>query len=391
MVSYRKLQSIFKNELCPLVFVDLKAFDENLSSLCKEMKKYKKTVRIGTKSLRVPYLIKRALKKEMVPGLLLFHPNELQFWQEKNQVRDFLLAYPVANRAAANLLSEAKKRDNKCKVTTMVDCEDHLTLLESSAAANGVNLSVCIDVDMSTSFFGQYAGVYRSPLRNLEVVVSLARSIETRDHLSFRGIMGYEAQMASVGDDSFVLRKMKSSARTKVNTRRQEAVKALKNAGFDVSLVNGGGSGCFQETAVDPSITEIGLGSALFKSHIFDAIESMSIFKPSAFMALRIVRKPKRGVATAFSGGYICSGTNLPPIVHAPTGVEKTKREGFGEVQTPFRFNPKKSNLSIGDLVICRLAKAGEPMERFCQVYLIKEEKLSKKVPTYRGVGLWLG
>ncbi|MCP4764257.1 MAG: amino acid deaminase/aldolase, partial [archaeon] len=111
----------------------------------------------------------------------------------------------------------------------------------------------------------------------------------------------------------------------------------------------------------------------------------------SLFMALRIVRNPQNNIATAFSGGYYSSGSGLGPKIELPNDCIITKREGFGEVQTPIIFKPNKVQIKHGDLIICRLAKAGEPMERFNEVIAISKGEIIEKYPTYRGVGLWLG
>ncbi len=301
------------------------------------------------------------------------------------------MAYPVITSLEADLLSEAACKSEDYIITALVGSVPHLDVLDASAAHKPVILNVCVDVDMSTKFLGVYAGVYRSPLKKPSEVVKIAEVINKYPHLKFRGIMGYEAQIASVGDSSLVLRKMKHDARLKVNERREKVVHALKEIGFEPELVNGGGSGCFQATSKENSITEIAMGSGLYKSHIFDSIETMKYFDPSLYMALRIVRKANYNSVTAFSGGYYASGGGIPPKVTFPIGLNPTKREGFGEVQTPFKYNPKKLKLNLGDLIICRFAKAGEPMERFNEIYLLENGKIKEKVNTYRGEGLWLG
>ncbi|MFX0095014.1 MAG: alanine racemase [Candidatus Hodarchaeota archaeon] len=390
--SYEQLQELLSEKLCPLVFCDLDTFDKNLDLIGKELEKSKKVVRLGTKSIRVPQLIDRALKREFVNGVLIFHPNEIKYLQENFQVKDFLLAYPIFTKNEADLLSEAVLRDPESTITAMVDSIKHLDILENSAREKGVILHMCIDCDMGIHFLGIYAGTYRSSLVEPREIVKLAEEIKKRPHLKYRGIMGYEAQNASLGDTSLLYRKMKAKSRTIVNERRLKIVEALKKAGFSPDLVNGGGSGCFGETAAETSVSEIGLGSALYKPHIFDSIKSMEIFKPSLFMVLRIVREPRSNISTAFSGGYVCSGSNnLPPIVVMPESLETIGNEGFGEVQTPFKFNTKKVNLGSGDLVICRLAKAGEPLERFNEVIILSKGKIYDYYPTYRGTGLWLG
>ena len=117
----------------------------------------------------------------------------------------------------------------------------------------------------------------------------------------------------------------------------------------------------------------------------------MNTFKPSLFMALRIVRFPKNGVATCFSGGYVSSAINKNPKVVLPAGCKETTREGFGEVQTPILYNSNEVFFKMGDIVICRLAKAGEPMERFDKVAIVSKSEIIDHYPTNRGCGIWGG
>jgi D-serine deaminase-like pyridoxal phosphate-dependent protein len=60
--------------------------------------------------------------------------------------------------------------------------------------------------------------------------------------------------------------------------------------------------------------------------------------------------------------------------------------EGAGEVQTPVH-GMAASNLSIGDRVYFRHAKAGELCERFDTLLLVSGDRVVDEVPTYRGEG----
>jgi len=60
--------------------------------------------------------------------------------------------------------------------------------------------------------------------------------------------------------------------------------------------------------------------------------------------------------------------------------------EGAGEVQTPLLGSPA-AQLSIGDRVYLRHAKAGELCERFDTLHLIEAGEVVDVVPTYRGEG----
>ncbi len=384
---YEKIKDVVIDKKFPMVICDLDAFNKNLEKVGQDLKKAKKVMRLCTKSVRVPQLIKIVKEKEFVNGVFTYNSAEALFLAEKYQFKDILLGYPIGSRIDAEELSKAAEIEN-VKITIVIDALEQLNLLEAAAAEKGVRLNILIDIDVADRFMGRNIGVYRSPLRSPEDVIKMAQEIGKRPQLKYRGIMGYEAQNASLGDNKFLYRYVKKRSRANVNQWREDIVSTLKNAGFQPEIVNGGGSGCYLETAAEPSITEIGIGSLLFKSHLFDSINSLNDFVPALFFALQIVRKPNKNIATAFSGGYISSGSSRAlPIPMKPEKLKTIKDEAFGEVQTPFKFNPKTINLNIGDPVFCRFGKAGEPLEHFEQVYIYSSDKIIDTFPTYRGLG----
>ena len=91
-------------------------------------------------------------------------------------------------------------------------------------------------------------------------------------------------------------------------------------------------------------------------------------------------------MATVLGGGYPASGPagrdRLPRPVFPP-GLRLDRQEGAGEVQTPLLGG----GLSVGDRVWFRHAKAGELCERFDVLHLVRGDRGSLTVPTYRGEG----
>jgi D-serine deaminase-like pyridoxal phosphate-dependent protein len=387
--QYSSIQSALKNNPCPAAILDSKIYTKNVNTLEQIVKSTDKFIRIGSKSIRIPQLIDELQKKSWIIGILGFNAHEISFYQDNFSLIDYLLAYPIFTDFEADLLARGAKRDPSAKITAMVDCDAHLRILEKAAKKFDTTLYVCVDVNMSTKYLGQYAGSFRSPINSAKDALFVVNAIKKHPHIKFRGIMGYESQIASAAD-TFLYKQMKKDARKKVNILREEVVSVLENEGFHCEIVNGGGSGSLLETMQENSITEIGLGSALFKSYIFDAIEALDNFDPSLFMALRIVRKPTPLISTAFSGGYYCSQSGKGPIVVYPTDIKIISMEQFGEVQTPFK-HPRNMQLNLGDVVICRLAKAGEPLERFKEVLEVENGEIKRRLLTYRGHNVWLG
>jgi len=385
--TYEELKNLVKKEKFPLVICDLDAFNQNLERVGAYLRKTKKSLRLCTKSVRVPELVNKVEKEDFVNGIFTYNSAEAFFYAENYKTEDILLGYPTISKVDVGELCQAAKIEG-VSITVMVDDTKQIDLLDDLAGKNNVEFSTLIEIDVADKLLGRNVGVYRSPIRKPEVVVNLARFISKKQNLNFRGIMGYEAQNASIGDNKMLLRFAKKRSRKHVNLWRQSVVDALNNEGFQPEVVNGGGSGCYQETAIEPSITEIGIGSLLFKSHIFDTIKSLNEYVPSLFFVLQIVRKPQRGIATAFSGGYVSSGSvRAMPIPVMPKNLNTSKDERFGEVQTPFIFDAKKIELNLGDPIFCRFGKAGEPLEHFNEVFIYSKGEIIDKFKTYRGYG----
>lgn len=385
--TYEQLKTQVEDKKCPMVICDIDAFNHNLNLVGKHLRKVNRKLRLCTKSVRVPDLIAKAEKEDFIIGLFTYNSAEALFYAEKYGIKDILIGYPITSKIDAEELCQAAKIKGT-KISVMADSPFHLDLLEEAASKHEVTLNILLELDVADHFLGILVGSLRSPLREPEEVVKMAKEVEKRKHLTFGGIMGYEGQNASLGDDKFLYRYLKSRSRPHVNERRAAVVNALKNNDLQPAIVNGGGSGCFQETAAESSITEIGIGSLLFKSHLFDAIDSLNDFIPSIYFAIQIVRKPRENYVTAFSGGYVSSGVKTQPKVFLPDGLSPTKREGFGEVQSPFEYDPKKLTLNLGDPIFCRFAKAGEPLERFNKVHVYSDNKLiGDTYLTYRGFG----
>jgi D-serine deaminase-like pyridoxal phosphate-dependent protein len=301
--------------------------------------------------------------------------------------RDLLLAYPTVQRTDAAAIARANAAGATAAV--VVDDEAQLAPLDAAARAAGVRIPVVVDLDMSyRPVPAVHLGVRRSPLHAAADVVRVARAVAAREHLRFHGVMGYEAQIAGVQDDSPAKRAMKALSRADVAKTRAEVARALDAAGLRPVLFNGGGTGSVASASREDALTEVTAGSGFLDSHLFDGYRGLRL-EPAIWFALQVVRRPSPGIVTCHGGGYVASGAagaDRLPRPALPPGLALLGLEGAGEVQTPLE-GEGTARLALGDPVFFRHAKAGELAEHFDEYLLVRGDRIEERAKTYRGLG----
>lgn len=318
------------------------------------------------------------------------------------------MAYPSADRAAlAEIAADPVLRE---QVTLTVDSpETARFLVDAVGPASWVR--VALDVDASLRLGPVHLGARRSPLRSLDDALAAARAC-TDAGLRVVGALFYDAQVAGLPDSGPLVRWMKNRSLADLSRRRSAIVAALRTV-TDLEFVNAGGTGSLDrfgsrhpgvaddaspadgaadevaadEVSTDDALTEVAAGSGLYGPHLFDSYDRFTP-RPALKIALPVVRRPGPKHVTVFSGGYVASGAAGRSRLPRPTdrGLKLLGSEGAGEVQTPLQ-GPRAADLAIGDRVLMRPAKAGEPLERFDSVHLIAGGEFVGTAPTYRGEG----
>jgi D-serine deaminase-like pyridoxal phosphate-dependent protein len=238
-------------------------------------------------------------------------------------------------------------------------------------------------------------GTWRSPLRTVEQARPIIERILASDHLTLDGVMGYEAQIAGVGDNyprqavkNAIVRALKRRSVGLVAQRRAAVVAMIRSLGGELRFVNGGGSGSMDTTQAEDVVTELTVGSAFYSPALFDHYRAFR-FAPAAGFAVEIVRRPAANRYTCLGGGYVASGAagaDRLPQPYLPAGARLDPLEGAGETQTPVIYTGDIS-LAIGDPIFFRHAKAGELCERFTRLLLVSRGAVVGEATTYRGDG----
>lgn len=392
MVS-RELRHALRGVESPTAVLDLDAFDANVTALAQRAQGL--PIRVASKSLRTPAAIDRALAHPGYSGVFAYSLPEALALHARG-VRDILVGYPTVDRGSlTQLFAEAGATQN---ITLMVDCPTHLDIIDSARSAAAQAVRVCLDIDASYRFgegvLGSriHIGARRSPIRDSASAVDLAAHVIARPETSLVGLMSYEGQIAGTADagstaKQAMVRAMQKRSIAELRVRRRGVIDAVRELA-ELEFVNGGGTGSFESSAAEGTLTELAAGSGLFSPGLFDGYTHFQ-HEPAAYFVTPVVRRPGPGWVTVFKGGFIASGvpgTGRVPTIAWPQGLNYSSLEGAGEVQTPLT-GPGTEDLRIGDLVWFRHAKAGELAEHFNEFLVVSGSQVVDTWSTYRGQG----
>jgi D-serine deaminase-like pyridoxal phosphate-dependent protein len=371
-------------ERLPCAVVDLDAVDRNVDRIRALLRG--KTCRVASKSIRHVGLLRRILERggPDFAGLMCFTAEEAVHLADEG-FTDLLVAYPTLQVPALTALAG--------RGSIIVDCQQHVEAASQAGRAAGTPLDVLLELDVSYRRGPIHLGARRSPIRGPEAAIALARSIQQTEGVNLLGLMGYEGHVAGVPDASPfapamnpLKRAMKRVAQPEVARLRAATVAALRAEGFDLTVVNGGGTGSLHLTATEDCVTEVTAGSGFVCSHLFSAFADLDL-EPAAWFACEAVRRSDPDMVTCLGGGYVASGEpgwDKVPLPVEPPGLKLTPLEATGEVQTPLTGG---GAVELGQPVLFRHAKAGELAERFNTYLLVREGRIVAREPTYRGQG----
>ncbi|MGB1216597.1 MAG: alanine racemase, partial [Saprospiraceae bacterium] len=305
--DYQYYKKSFQGVQMPFAFLDRDVLDENIEELCK--RSGNKKIRIATKSIRSTWVFDYLLeKKEQIQGLMCYTVQEAAWLAEKG-FDDLLVAYPCFHEKDIESIIPHIK--NGKTIYLMTDLDAHLEKIQQVAKKHDATIPVCLDMDMTTTFPGVYFGVYRSSVKDLASAKKYFTKLQECPNLRLGALMGYEAQIAGVGDNSPyqkmlnpIIRILKKKSIPKIAKRRKQIYDLALEMGFKPEVVNAGGTGSLESSREEECVTEVTIGSGFYASHLFDHYK---IFKhsPAAVYAIEIVRQPKKDIYTCLGGGYV--------------------------------------------------------------------------------------
>ncbi len=389
--DYAYYQKVFAGRPMPFAYLDLDLLQQNMSQVAANAGN--KHVRLASKSLRSVAMLRHILAaSSCFRGIMCYSPREAVYLASQG-FDDLLLGYPSWHQQDIAAIAQATAKG--ASITFMIDSIDHVERIETVARQYGVRLPLCLEIDMSLNLPGLHFGVWRSSIRTPRQARPIIKRIMKSQHTWLDGLMGYEAQIAGVGDHipgqgikNVLVPRLKQRSLRDVAKRRAAFARLVSNYGLQLRFVNGGGTGSLYMTRTESAVTEITVGSAFYAPTLFDHYHDFH-YQPAAGYAIEIVRHPKPSIFTCLGGGYIASGATgaeKQPEPYLPRGARLDTFEGAGEVQTPIKYRGAIP-LQLGDPIFMRHSKAGELCERFTHLLLVSNGAIQDEVTTYRGDG----
>jgi D-serine deaminase-like pyridoxal phosphate-dependent protein len=392
MNNYQYYKKAIKGQALPLAYIDLDKFDANVEAIRKRAGD--KPIRIASKSVRCQAMLRRILDSNaQYQGIMCYSAREAA-WLASQGFDDLLVAYPTLQ--AQDIWAVLEQVAKGKRIYLMTDSAEQLKHLNAVAAAQQQQLPIFVDLDMSSRWSFLHFGVHRSGIWNEATLGAYLSALQKHSNLQLVGAMGYEAQIAGLGDQAKgkallnrAIRAFQARSRKEVAKRRATLVAQIKQVVPGLQIVNAGGTGSLESSREEEAVTEVTAGSGFYAPTLFDAYSRFQ-HQPAAGFAIEIVRQPQPHLYTCLGGGYVASGAigkEKAPEPTWPQGAKLTNNEMAGEVQTPVEYKGSEK-LALGDPIFLRHCKAGELCEHFQQLQLIQGGQIVEAVPTYRGEGM---
>jgi 3-hydroxy-D-aspartate aldolase len=159
------------------------------------------------------------------------------------------------------------------------------------AASTGRKVDVLVELDF---------GVGRTGCTTLEEAVLLAKRIDSKPQLRFRGLQAYWGNLQQI----MPLSERQRLAEVQQN-RLRALIAALKEAGLAPEIVSGAGTGTHALDGRTGLLTELQPGSFIFMDSCYSSIvtnENENPFEPSLFVAASVVSNNRPGCVIVNAG-----------------------------------------------------------------------------------------
>lgn len=261
----------------PSILIDLDKMQNNIQRMQAYCDNLGINFRPHIKTHKIPAIAQLQLDAGAI-GIACQKVSEAEVFAEAG-IMDIQLPYNIVGAKKTQRLAELAKT---CKISVSAD---HATVVSGLAtAAKAANSIIHVLVELGTDI--QRTG---APVEN---AISIAKQIDAADNLAFEGILLYPSNPV-------------------MRPELQRLLDLLNQAGLEVKVVSGGGTGAARHASEIPELTEIRVGTYVFNdmntiSNDWDTLDNCAMT-----IIATVVSRPEAERAILDSGSKTLTSENL--------------------------------------------------------------------------------
>lgn len=292
----------------PALIIDLDVFDANLAKMQSYLDQQNIGLRAHTKMHKCPIIARKQIEGG-ASGVCAAKVSEAEVMCAAG-IQDVLITSPIATLDKVNRFVAARRKHPGLKI--VVDSVHAADLLAKVADSEGLVVDVFVDLDPGMGRTGIEAG---------DKALQLVRHIGESNSLNFAGIQMYAGNCMHI--EGFSKRQGKY---THIMDKGIQTLRLLDQAGIEVPVVSGGGTGTYNMEHDLGLINELQAGSYAFMDIEYRDIGGVDSarftdFGVSLHVLVTAISQPQRRLITVDGGFKSFASDKMAPEFQDVEGV----------------------------------------------------------------------
>ena len=345
----------------PAAVLDLDAFERNVAKMAGRARAAGLALRPHAKSHKCAALARRQIAAGAV-GICCAKLAEAEAMAAAG-VASILVTSPIAGALSAARAARLARDLAEFRIVL-----DHPDAAGELGAAAETPIEVLIDVDV---------GQQRTGVTSPEAALAVARAVADQPQLGLVGVQGYGGTWQHIAG----LRTRAQAVRDGMG-RLQAVIAALREAGFPVEVVTGGGTGSFATDAELGVLSEVQPGSYAFMDREYrDALgaDPDGGFEHSLFIASSVISANQPGFVTLDAGLKALSTDG--PVARTATPRFAACAFGFLGDEHGKLTRPPGAPVVRGERVELIPGHIDPTLDRYDLIHLVRGDVLVEIVP----------
>jgi D-serine deaminase-like pyridoxal phosphate-dependent protein len=318
----------------PALLLDLDILQSNIDRMMGTFREHGIGWRPHTKAIKIPALAHKLLAAG-AHGVTVAKLSEAEIMAQAG-IPDILITGPVVGAKKCARLANLSKQ---ARPIAVVDCVDHVDMLDKAGKEYGVKIRTVIEVDL---------GMHRCGVEPGEPAVALAKEINSRAGLQFEGLMAWEGHALRIKD----IDEKRSTVAEAVN-KLVDTARAIRAAGIPVNIVSCGGTGTYPLSAAAGvnGVTEIEAGGGIYGDLVYS--RSFGIDHPMAMTVIAtVISRPTPTRIITDAGFKTLSNQGASP---EPRDIKNVDAVRLSAEHGTMELSEPNTDVKVGDKVYWRV------------------------------------